>query len=194
MRYLRNGLNSVSKKMIAFLLKSMIAFCLLCGCGTTDSVENVKLKFQKNETEFLDLVTFFRSIIPKGNDKIVEFSLAKNGNINMWIYPSVISSKNKPVGGKDMDKASIDSLHEFRKIGFSAEILRKLRVKLEKTGYTKIRTTEVFKNPIQVYNEPKGWTNYSLYFFEDPVDEILIQRYGRPMSETGFGSHVVITN
>ncbi|MDF2380353.1 hypothetical protein JMG10_02660 [Nostoc ellipsosporum NOK] len=193
---MRNGTepNSVSTKMILLSLQSMIAFSLLCGCGTTDSVENVKLKFKKNETEFLGLVTFFRSVIPKGNDKIIEFSLAKNGNINMWIYPSVINSNGKPVGGKDMDKASIDSVHEFGKIGFSADVLRQLRIKLEKTGYTKIRTTDVFKNPIEVYNEPKGWTNYSLYFFEDPVDEILIQRYGRPITDTGFGSCVVITN
>lgn len=147
--------------------------------------------FITHEKEFSALVTTFKSNINIKEN--VVFGAASNDKINLIIIPLIIDPQNSALGGENLDVNSPAFKIALKKLGWTLATVEKLKKELSQIDCDFIATSDVYKQPVQIYSKPEGWGNYQYYIFSEPLDEELIRIHGKPIEKTGFGSKVVIS-
>lgn len=157
------------------------------------SREELTEYFNQHENDFSDLVESFAANIPKNKQQSVSFGLSKNNKISLNIYPSVIDSASKIIGGNDLELGSPLLDTALATLGWTNETIVILRNKLSKTNCDWIRTTENINKPVEIYPNQSGMSSYSYSIYNKPIDDSLISTYGKPLSKSEFGSRVTLT-
>lgn len=156
------------------------------------SREELNQNFIQHEEEFADLVTYFNSKINDVKNQRVSFGLSKGNKVNLILYPVVNNHANKIVGGDNLELGSSELDSALELVGWTNEIVTVLKDKLTKTNCDWIRTTEIYGNPIEIYNKPSGWGTYSYRVFDVPLSDSLIKIHGKTIGTSEFGRRVVL--
>jgi hypothetical protein len=186
--------------VIFFIVLAVLAFGFyyyrhLVFTGTFDKKytrEELTQNFIQHENEFADLVTYFNSKVPNDKKQRVSFGLSKGNKVSLIIYPTVIDPANKIIEKENLELGSPELDSALTILGWTNETAKVLKDKLSKTNCDWIRTTEVYGNPIEVYNNQSGWGSFSYRVFEMPLSDSLIQIHGKAISNSEFGKRVVL--
>lgn len=154
--------------------------------------EELNQNFIQHEKEFADLVTYFNSKVSNDKNQRVSFGLSKGNKVNLIIYPVVTDPANKIVGRNNLELGSSELDAVLAIVGWTNETVTGLKDKLSKTNCDWIRTTEIYGNPIEIYNKQSGWGTFSYRVFDVPLSDSLIKIHGKTISTSEFGKRVVI--
>jgi hypothetical protein len=193
---------SIIVSMRGFILIAFVVFILvvllpiacvwLSFSGVFDkkySREWLTENFVRNENTFSELATMFDADVSKSKHDNVSLGLSSGDRISLVIYPDVIDPANKIIGGDDLKLGSPELDSALVTLGWTVETVKDLRDRLEKTNCDWIRVIAK-GNPIEIYPNQTGWGSFSYAIFKEPIPDSLFQRYGKPLSDSGFGRRV----
>jgi len=189
------------KMVIFFVLLGIIALVfyvytsLFFGGGFDKKYtrEELTKNFVEHESAFYDLVTTFKSEVSGNGDTLVSLGFNKKNKVNLTLTPQVIDTNIKAIGGRNLefDSPALDSALQV--LAWTKNTLELLRDKMSKTNCNWIRTTGIYGNPIEVYPSQKGWGTFSYLIFDSPISDSLLQVHGKTISNSRFGSSVVLS-
>jgi hypothetical protein len=156
------------------------------------SRESLTRNFVEHENDFADVAAFFEAHLSKNENFSVSFVLGRRGSVNLYIFPDVVDPANKTVGGDDMEIGSLQLDSTIAKLGWTNEIVKKLREKLTRTNCDWIRTLDGQGDKIEIYPSQSGWGSFSYSIYQRPIADSLDKIYGRPLGKSGFGKRVVL--
>jgi hypothetical protein len=145
--------------------------------------------FVRNENAFSELATIFDADVSKSKHDNVSLGLSNGDRISLVIYPDVIDPANKIIGGDDLKLGSPELDSTLVILGWTIKTVKDLRDRLKKTNCDWIRVI-ARGNPIEMYPNQTGWGSFSYTIFKDPIPDSLFERYGKPLSDSGFGRRV----
>jgi len=154
--------------------------------------EELTENFTKSEEYFIELVNLFNEKFPDSLGQTIRFGLGKGNTVSLFFHPKVIDPGNKVIGGDNLKLGSPELDLVLRKLGWTNETINNLRDKLSKTGCDWISTTENLNGLIKIYPNQNGWGSFSYCIFKKPIVGGLIKSYGKPISDSEFGSRVVL--
>jgi len=174
-----------------------IYFCTrLVFSGTFDKKytrEELVKNFVQHETDFADLVAYFKSHVSESKEQSVSFGLSKGDKVNLIISPAVVDPANKIIGGNNLTVNSPKLDSALAALGWTNETVKTLKDKLAKTNCDWIRTTEIYGgNPIEMYPNQSGWNSYCYHLFNAPVSYSVLQIHGNPIGDSEFGKRVFL--
>lgn len=162
------------------LIKSLtyiILIGLLSSCSTGKSWNNRydwEKNFIENQQNFKDLIEYADEIFPQSDNYLIQFGLGRNGSISLHlvINEDVITQDNViSLSEVYLNSEKLKSVIKY--LDWDEIIISNLRKKLQKTGCDWIRNTEADLNPIKIYKNPSGFSNFSyVVYSEADIDYI----------------------
>ena len=156
------------------------------------SRESLTRNFVEHEHEFADVAAFFEAHLSKNENFGVSFGLGRRGSVNLHIFPDIVDPANKTIGGDDLEIGSLQLDSTIAKLGWTNEILKKLRGKLAGTNCDWIRTLDGQGDKIEIYPSQSGWGSFTYSIYQRAIADSLVKTYGSPIGKSGFGERVVL--
>jgi hypothetical protein len=184
----------ISTLSLGLLIVVFYSLGLLAFSGAFEkkySREELTGSFLKHEKEFSDVASYFKSNIPPNISYSVTFGNSSRKKVSLFLYPFVIDPANKIIGGEAMSIESLKLDSTLKVLGWSKETIRTLQSKLAKTNCDWIRTVD-YSDQIQMYPNQNGWGSFTYSIWTTPITDSHVQKYGRPVTNNGFGQFVTL--
>ena len=191
------------RKLTIFILSTAVLVLLAAGgfylfayldyTGTFDTRytrAELTQNFVEHEADFKDVVDYFNSHLPTNGKYHVEFSTGRWNRYSLYLSP-VSGLINEVTGGSHQlwNTAKLDTA--LHMLGWTNETLVTLRDKLAKTKCDHIMNTEVYGGcHTELSPRQSGWGFFSYMVYDAPMSDTLINRVGKPIRSSGFGSRV----
>lgn len=183
----------ISFVVLLILFPIYVHLAFFGAFDTNYSRASLTRNFVEHENDFADVVTFFETHLPKNENFSVSFGLGRWGSVNLSLYPDVIDPANKIFGGTDLEIGSQQLDSTIAKLGWTNDIVKKMRAKLAATNCDWIRTLDGQGDKIEIYPSQRGWGSYSYCVYQRAIADSLVKTYGSPMDKSGFGERVVLS-
>ena len=150
-----------------------------------DLVEN----FMEHQNEFADLESYFNAHVPYNSDQTVRIELNGSRKVGLTIY----HDNAEPIGGyMEINSPKMDTMLAL--LGWTKEIVLNITEKLSKINCEQISSTHLYGGePIDIYLRQRGLGSYNYFIYKKPLSDSLIKYIGKPLTDTGLGSRVVIS-
>lgn len=154
--------------------------------------EELAKNFLLHEDNFKDLTVYFKTLTQHEDNYNISFGLAKDDHVNLVILPKIVDPANRILGGNDLafESPQLDSVLTI--LGWNIDIIKTLKEKLSRTNCHWIKTSEADNSSITISPNQKAWSAYSYIVHSRPIGDSLYSRFGKPISSSQFGSHVVL--
>ncbi len=189
--------NNGKKNVVVLLFLSLaifigIKFCFPYIFGKKISRESLTEYFVTHEEDFLDIATSFNRNCKNIAFYQVELGKGSGNTISLSLYPNIIDSNTRILGGENLKFGSTELDTVLRVLGWNEKLATELRDKLAKTNCDWIRTTDNNLSPIVMYPKQNDWGAYSYVIYNEIIPDSINSELnlGTPISNSQFGKRV----
>lgn len=157
------------------------------------SRDQLESYFYNHEDAFENVSKYFKSKLPMRKEYAVSFGTNFGSGVNLILRPVIVSSYDKPMGGKNLNDRAPELVAALEKLHWSLETIDTLKMMLRKTNCDWIRSVEWRDDLIQMYPNQTGLGAYKYSVWDFPLKDSSSSGFNQPLKQYGFGNRVTLS-